>query len=151
LKLGWIGVGGPQSDVDRALAAYEVIADTYLSVATPVQAAAAELIEQGAMVRAQILTRVRRNLESLRKEASSYPAVSVLKVEGGWSAVIQVPQLRSEESLVLELLEKDDVLVHPGYFFDFSREAYVVVSLIVEPARFDQAITRVLARASGGS
>jgi aspartate/methionine/tyrosine aminotransferase len=73
----------------------------------------------------------------------------VLRVEGGWSAVAQVPQLRAEEALVLELLEKDDVLVHPGYFFDFDREAFVVVSLLVEPATFDRAVTRLLSRAAG--
>lgn len=149
LKLGWIGVGGPTSTVDEVLAAYEMVADTYLSVSTPVQAAAAELIEHGTAIRAQILTRVRRNLESLRALAAAHPSTSVLRVEGGWSAVLQVPQLRSEEALVLELLAKDDVLVHPGYFFDFDREAFVVVSLLVEPATFDRALTRLLARATG--
>jgi alanine-synthesizing transaminase len=151
LKLGWIGVGGPSAHVDEALAAFEVIADTYLSVSTPVQAAAADLIEQGTAIRAQILARVRRNIESLRKLAAAHPSATVLRVEGGWSAVIQVPQLRSEEALVLELLDKDEVLVHPGYFFDFDREAFVVVSLIVEPALFDRAIARLLARAAGAA
>jgi aspartate/methionine/tyrosine aminotransferase len=132
LKLGWIGFGGPSSKVDQA-----------------VQAAAADLIERGTAIRSQILARVQRNLESLRKLATAHPSVSVLRVEGGWSAVAQVPQLRAEEALVLELLEKDDVLVHPGYFFDFDREAFVVVSLLVEPATFDQAVTRLLARAAG--
>jgi aspartate/methionine/tyrosine aminotransferase len=149
LKLGWIGFGGPAAAVDQALAAYELIADTYLSVSTPVQAAAAELIEQGAAIRAQILARVRRNLDALRLQAAGFPALDVLRVEGGWSAVIQVPQLHGEESLVLELLDKDDVLVHPGYFFDFAKEAFLVVSLLVEPAPFDRAIAKVLKRAAG--
>src|SRR6185436_2789477 len=104
LKLGWIGVGGPPARVDEALAAYEIIADTYLSVSTPVQIAAADLIEQGAGIRAQILARVRRNLESLRKLSAAHPSTALLPVEGGWSAVLQVPQLRAEEALVLELL-----------------------------------------------
>ena len=51
-------------------------------------------------------------------------------------------------ALVLELLDKDDVLVHPGYFFDFPREAYLVVSLLIDPKQFDAAIGRVLARAA---
>ena len=72
-------------------------------------------------------------------------------VEGGWSAVLQVPAVRSEEALALELLEQDDVLVHPGYFFDFPKEAFVVVSLLVDPARFDAAIARLLARAAAGA
>jgi alanine-synthesizing transaminase len=149
VKLGWIGFGGPPAAVDRAIAAYELVADTYLSVSTPVQAAAAELIAHGAAVRAQILARVRRNLESLHALAASHPAVNVLRAEGGWTAVIQVPQLKSEEALTLELLEKDDVLVHPGYFFDFPREAFLVVSLLVEPGRFDRGVSRVLHRAAG--
>jgi aspartate/methionine/tyrosine aminotransferase len=151
LKLGWIGFGGPAADVDRALAAYEIIADTYLSVSTPVQAAAAQLIEHGTAMRTQILARVRRNLESLRTMAAAHPAANLLRVEGGWSAVLQVPQISSEESLVLALLDQDGVLVHPGYFFDFPREAYLVVSLLIDPRSFDQGITRVLARAAGAS
>lgn len=151
LKLGWIGVGGPTEKVDDALAAYEIVADTYLSVSTPVQAAAAELIESGAAIRAQIHARVRRNLDSLRKLSAGYPSIDVLRVEGGWSAVLQVPQLRSEEALVLDLLEHDNILVHPGYFFDFEREAFLVISLLIEPAAFDRAVALVMKRATGAA
>jgi len=151
VKFGWIGFGGPSNKVDVILAAYELIADTYLSVSTPVQVAAAELIERGAPIRAQILARLRRNLDALRTATASMPQLELLRVEGGWSAVLKVPRLRSEEALVLELLQKDDVLVHPGYFFDFASEAYLIVSLLVEPARFDQAVNRVLRRAGSPS
>ncbi|MSO35438.1 MAG: pyridoxal phosphate-dependent aminotransferase [Acidobacteria bacterium] len=150
VKLGWIGVGGPAAKVDATLAAYEIVADTYLSVSTPVQVAAPSLIEQGALVRAQILARVRQNLVTLRSHAGTFPAVNVLPVEGGWSVVLQVPAVRSEDALALELLEMDDVLVHPGYFFDFAREAYLVVSLLPPPAEFEQAVGRVLRRVSAG-
>lgn len=150
VKLGWIGVGGPAAKVDAALAAYEIVADTYLSVSTPVQVAAPSLIEQGALVRAQILARVRQNLVTLRSHAAAFPAVNVLPVEGGWSVVLQVPAVRSEDALALELLEMDDVLVHPGYFFDFAREAYMVVSLLPPPAVFEKAVGHVLHRVSAG-
>jgi aspartate/methionine/tyrosine aminotransferase len=149
VKLGWIGFGGPSERVDEVLAGYEIIADTYLSVSTPVQAAAADLIERGVSIRAQISARVKRNLEALRAAAAAFPAVTVLPVEGGWSAVIQVPSVVTEEALVLALLEHDGVLVHPGYFFDFPRESFIVVSLLVDPTVFDSAMARVLARASG--
>jgi alanine-synthesizing transaminase len=149
LKLGWIGFGGPSAKVDEAMAAYEIIADTYLSVSTPVQAAAAELVERGAAIRGQILARLKRNLESLRTQAAAFPAAAVLPVEGGWSAVLQVPSVESEEALVLDLLDQDDILVHPGYFFDFPREAFIVISLLVEPLLFDRAIARVLPRVAG--
>lgn len=149
IKLGWIGFGGPAHLVDETLAAYEMVADAFLSVSTPVQVAASDLIAAGAGIRAQILDRVSRNLAGLWAMAAAYPEIRVLPVEGGWSAVLQVPAVRSEEALVLDLLERDDVLVHPGYFFDFPREAFIVVSLLPEPSRFDRAIARVLARAAG--
>jgi len=151
LKLGWIGFGGPSHRLDAILGRYEIIADTYLSVSTPIQVAAAELIESGAAIRAQIIARLKRNLESLRAQAAAFPSIDVLPVEGGWSAVMQVPSVGPEEALVLELLEKDDVVVHPGYFFDFAREAFIVVSLLVEPTVFDKATARVLTRAAGRS
>jgi aspartate/methionine/tyrosine aminotransferase len=127
---------------------YELIADTYLSVSTPVQAALPELLDRGAAIRRQIQDRVARNLRALRAAAAVVPPITVLNVEGGWSAVLQVPSFRSEERLVLDLLINDQVLVHPGFFFDFAREAYLVVSLLIEPAVFDGAVARVLARAA---
>jgi len=151
VKLGWIGFGGPAEKVDAAMAAYEIVADTYLSVSTPVQVAAPSLIEQGALVRAQIQARIRENLATLRQLAAGFPSVAVLPVEGGWSAVLQVPAVRSEDALAMELLETDDVLVHPGYFFDFPREAYLVVSLLPAPSIFAPAVARVLRRASAGA
>ena len=150
VKLGWIGFGGPTHAVDDALSSYEIAADTYLSVSTPVQIAAPALIERGAAIREQIQARVKGNLEALRLRVKAFPSVDLLRVEGGWSAVLQVPSIASEESLVIDLLTRDGVLVHPGYFFDFAREAFVVVSLLVEPAVFTSGVERVLQRATRG-
>jgi len=135
----------------EALDALELIADNFLTVATPVQVALPELLQIAPRIRAAISERTRANLATLRRTFEALPAARVLPVEGGWSAVIQVPQLKAEEALVLELLDRDDVLVHPGYFFDFPREAYLVVSLLIDPKPFDHAIARVLARAAGGA
>jgi aspartate/methionine/tyrosine aminotransferase len=148
VKLGWIGFGGPGAEVDEAIANYEIIADTYLSVSTPVQLAAPALIERGAVVREQIRSRVTANLAALRERARAFPSIDVLPVEGGWSAVLQIPAIVSEEALALDLLTTHGVLVHPGYFFDFAREAFVVVSLLVEPSSFRVAIDRLLTRAT---
>ena len=148
LKLGWIGFSGPNQRVGELINAYEIIADTYLSVATPVQIALAHLLEEGAAIRRQIQERIVRNLAALRRAAAQHPAVSVLRVEGGWSAVVKVPSYRSEDALVLELLVEDHVLVHPGYFFDFENEAFVVISLLADPDVFDRATARFLARAT---
>ncbi len=148
LKLGWIAFGGPSNRVDDVMGAYEVVADTYLSVSTPVQTALPQLLDLSTAIRSQIQARVRRNLGALREAAAHAPSIAVLNAEGGWSAVLQVPAYRGEEALVLELLTEDHVLVHPGFFFDFEREAYLIISLLVEPGEFDCGVARVLARAS---
>lgn len=148
VKLGWLALHGPETQVEKLLQGLDVVADTYLSVSTPVQIAAPELLERGADVRDQIQQRTQRNLRALREAAAQVAEVSVLPVEGGWSATVRVPNYRSEEVLILELMTAERVLVHPGYFFDFEREAFMIVSLLVEPAVFDAAVGRVLARAA---
>lgn len=144
VKLGWIAVDGPEPVVAEALQRLELICDTYLSVSTPVQAAAPRLLAEGVVVRDTILARVRGNDLTLRRSAERFPSVEPLRTEAGWSAVLRVPATRTEEELVLELLERDDVLVHPGYFFDFPREAYIVLSLLPEPDVFAEGVRRLL-------
>jgi aspartate/methionine/tyrosine aminotransferase len=144
LKLGWCVVGGPPAERDAALAALEMVADSYLSVGTPVQVAAPALLSVGASIRDAIQIRIRRNLERLRALRQAAPACEVLRAEGGWSAVLRVPATREEESLVLDLLRDERVLVHPGYFFDFPSEAYLVLSLLPAEDVFADAVGRVL-------
>lgn len=147
-KLAWIAFGGPDARIADVMTAYELIADTYLSVSTPVQIALPHLLRQGAIVRDQIRQRIAENLAHLRAAVAHAPAVSVLDLEGGWSAVLRVPSYESEESLVLKLLTSAHVFVHPGYFFDFDRESFLVVSLLTPPDRFAAGIARVLERVS---
>jgi hypothetical protein len=144
LKLAWIVAGGPADARDEALTALELVADSYLSVATPVQVAAPHLLRAGASVRAAVHQRIRQNLDALRAATRAFPACDVLRTEGGWSAVVRVPATRREEALVVDLLEHERILVHPGYFFDFPREAYVVVSLLPQPTVFADACARLL-------
>jgi aspartate/methionine/tyrosine aminotransferase len=147
VKLGWIAVDGPAALVRDAIDRLEVICDAYLSVSTPVQMAASSLIAAGAHVRARILERIRANLAVLQRLAAAHPAIHVLPVEAGWSAVLRVPSTRSEEDLVLALIDEDGVLAHPGFFFDFAHEAFLVVSLLPEPAAFAEGVRRLLERA----
>jgi alanine-synthesizing transaminase len=140
VKLGWIAVGGPAPLVADALERLETICDAYLSVSTPVQVAAPDLLRAGASVRTQIQARVRENYAQLTARASASPACAVMPVEAGWYAVMQVPALASEDTIVLDLLDETGVLVHPGYFFDFEREAFLVVSLLPEPEVFSSAV-----------
>jgi alanine-synthesizing transaminase len=144
LKLAWLVAGGPPEACARALTGLELIADSFLSVSTPVQVAAPTLLECGAAIRAQIHQRVRDNLAMLRDLARSFPACEVLKVEGGWSAVVRVPATRTEDQLILGLLDTEGVVVHPGYFFDFAREAFLVMSLLPPTEMLREGALRLL-------
>jgi aspartate/methionine/tyrosine aminotransferase len=149
VKLGWMLVDGPPPLAAEALARLELVSDTYLSVSTPVQVAAPQLIAAGRGIRAAITARVRENLDGLRRAVAAHPAITLRDPEGGWSAVLEVPATMSDEALVLRILETH-VLVHPGYFFDFARGAFLVVSLLPRPEIFRDALARMLPIAAGG-
>lgn len=142
MKLGWVVVSGPDAMRREALEKLEWIADTYLSVSTPVQCAASALLTAGEGVQSQIRQRSAQNLAFAGELLRDSP-MNVLAVEGGWYITLQVPRVRSEEEWVLELLDRADVLVQPGFFYDFSSEAFLVVSLLTDPEIFREGLTRV--------
>jgi hypothetical protein len=142
MKLGWIVVSGPDRLRREAFDKLEWIADTYLSVSTPVQCAAARLLEAGEPVQRQIRRRTAANL-AFAREALAGSAATILAVEGGWYITLQLPRIRSEEDWALELLEKEGVLTQPGFFYDFESEAFLIVSLLTAPEAFREGITRL--------
>jgi alanine-synthesizing transaminase len=146
LKLGWIVIGGPAGARAAAAGRLELIADTYLSVNTPVQHAAPRLLAGAAGAQAQIRSRTAANLDQLRAAIGSESACRILDLEGGWYATLQVPRIRTEEEWCTQLLLADDVVVQPGFFYDFEKEAFLVVSLLPEPAVFREGVARLLAR-----
>ena len=146
VKVGWIAVDGPDDQVAAALERLEFVCDAYLSVSTPAQIALGDLIDAGGAVRGQIRTRTQRNYRVLQQAAAAYPTVAVLQADAGWSVVMRVPSNRPEEQIVLELLEQDRILVHPGFFFDFPHEAFLVLSLLPPESEFAEAVPRLLER-----
>jgi alanine-synthesizing transaminase len=144
-KLGWIRVGGPAAERRRIVAALERVADAYLSVSTPVQRALGDLLALAPAIRAGILERLHRNLVALEGAFGGLPAVQILRPEGGWSVVLRVPRLVTDEELVLGALRHAEVLVHPGYFFDFETDGFLVLSLLPEPGDFAQGARRLAA------
>jgi aspartate/methionine/tyrosine aminotransferase len=147
MKLGWIAIDGPGRLVDEALERLELICDTYLSVSTPVQVAAPDLIAAGSDGRQRVRDRIRGNYVQLLQAAEPHPSIEVLTADAGWSAVLRIPSRGTEEQFMLDLLEHDGVVVHPGFFFDFPREAYLIVSLLPDPGEFREGIARLLERA----
>ncbi len=143
LKLGWMVISGPDTERAQAFERLELISDTYLSVGAPVQHALPRLLETGAGIRAEIAVRTRDNLAWLRS-ALRDTAFHVLEVEGGWYATVRAPRILSEEEWTLELLERHNVLVQPGFFFDFDQEAYLVLSLLTAPGILREGVRRLM-------
>jgi len=141
MKLGWIAGGGP--DHAAALEGLEWIADTFLSVSTPIQWALPRMLAAAGIVQEQIRERTRENLERLRHTFDG-SACRCLATEGGWYAILEVPRIRSEEEWTLHLLARGDVLVQPGFFYDFESEAFLVLSLLTPPAIFAEGLRRIL-------
>jgi alanine-synthesizing transaminase len=145
MKLAWIAVNGPLTAKAEALARLEVIADTFLSVSTPVQVAAPTLLAQRHSFQSQLMTRVRHNLAELDRELSEQKSCGRLAVEAGWYAVLRVPVTKSDNELALELLQEDTIYVHPGHFYDFPGDGNLILSLITPERDFAEGLEKLLA------
>lgn len=148
MKLGWLVVSGPKAELETALERLEVIADTYLSVSAPLAHALPALLKLRNTVQPRIMERLRSNLCWLDQQSASCSAVTRLKVEGGWYAVLKILGAASDEDWVVDLLRADGVLVHPGHFYDFPEEGHLVISLLTDERVFREGISRILARLS---
>ena len=149
MKLGWMVVNGPEELVRPALGRLEVLADTYLSVGTAVQQAAPVLLAQRPAIQQELLERIRANLEHLDQCAEG-SACSRLPAEGGWYAVLRVPETLDDEEWAVRLMEEEGVYVHPGHLFHFSGGAYLVLSLIVGQESFSEGVGRLLRVVAAG-
>jgi len=146
MKVAWIAASGPADKVTAALGRLEIIADTYLSMNAPIQLAMPVLLEQGKSIQPLLLDRLRTNLAELDRQLTLQKACQRLQLEGGWYAVLRVPVTQSDEDLAIDLLRKVSVLVHPGHFYDFPSDGYLIASLITPPKDFREGIERVLGR-----
>ncbi|HEY2915351.1 MAG TPA: pyridoxal phosphate-dependent aminotransferase, partial [Candidatus Angelobacter sp.] len=144
MKFAWLAVSGPEAEKREALARLEMIADTYLSLNAPIQLAAPVLLRQRKQFQQQLMTRVRANLAELDAQLTGNQHVSRLAVEGGWYAVLRIPATRPDEDLAIELLQTHDVYLHPGHYYNFPGDGYLVVSLITPEQEFKEGIRRLL-------
>jgi alanine-synthesizing transaminase len=145
MKVGWIAAFGPEAELREALGRLEVVADTFLSMNAPVQCALPAWLESAGVMQEQIRTRTRGNLWALDEVLARFPMVTRLEVEAGWYAVLRVPALGRDEDLAVRLVEERGVSVHPGYFFGFSGEGWLVVSLLTPEEEFRRGVEEICA------
>jgi alanine-synthesizing transaminase len=143
MKLAWMVVSGPRALAQIAVERLEIITDTYLSPSTPVQLALPKFLELRHELQTQLRRRISINLEVLDSVLRESKLITRLEREGGWYAVLRVPATGSDEDLAVALLERGSVLVHPGHFFDFPKDGFLVVSLITPEQQFQEGVWRV--------
>ncbi|HEY8715020.1 MAG TPA: pyridoxal phosphate-dependent aminotransferase [Candidatus Acidoferrum sp.] len=143
MKVAWFVAGGPEHLKKSATARLEMIADTFLSMNAPVQLAIDTLLDQRHSFHEQCLQRVRKNLAQLDEQLSRQKLCSRLQIEGGWYATLQIPRTISEDDLAFDLLQANGAYVHPGHFYDFPADGYLVVSLITPEAEFAAGLAAV--------
>jgi aspartate/methionine/tyrosine aminotransferase len=143
-KVAWLACTGPEELVKAAVERLEVISDTYLSLNTPTQLAVPTLLGQRHSMQKQLSERVRNNRSQLASQLVGHKSCNLLESDGGWYAVLQVPIDKSDEDLAIQLISEQQVIVHPGHFFDFPRDGFLVLSLIASPAEFREGVTRIL-------
>jgi aspartate/methionine/tyrosine aminotransferase len=149
MKVAWVVTSGPDLQKAEALARLEVIADTYLSMNAPIQHAIPAMLEARRSIHSQLMGRIKSNLASLDKNIAQQTLCQRLVIEGGWYAVLRVPNLGSDEDLAITLLRETDVLVQPGHFYNFPNDGYLIASLITPEDQFAEGIERTLRHIAG--
>jgi alanine-synthesizing transaminase len=144
MKVAWVVTSGPEQQVSPAMARLEVIADTYLSMNAPVQWAVPVMLQQRKRIHQQLMERIQSNLAELGRRLAGQPSCRRLDIEGGWYAVLRVPVTRSDEELAIQLVRERSVVVHPGHFYDFESDGYLILSLITKQDEFAEGIRRLL-------
>jgi aspartate/methionine/tyrosine aminotransferase len=145
LKLSWIVMEGPEKEVRECRERIEVIADSYLSVNSPVQAALPKLLEWAPDFRSQVLDRILANRRSLEEALANQEHLRLWPAQGGWYALVEVKNhAENDEALAIELLKKEGVLTHPGGFYDLVGGTFLVLSLLPPGPIFAEGIGRMV-------
>lgn len=131
MKLSWIIISGEERIKQEAIERLELVSDTFLSVSIPIQNSLKEFFKYGEKLKSIIINRIKENYLILKEYFKDSP-VRVLDTSGGWSTILELPRIISEEEWVNRLISEENCLVYPGYFFDFEREAFCSLSLIIE-------------------
>ncbi|TGK21009.1 pyridoxal phosphate-dependent aminotransferase [Leptospira fluminis] len=145
MKLSWIHVDGPESWKTECKERLEIISDTYLSVASPIQHALSDLMPWRKLIQGQVLRRISRNLKILSGMIPSAEKIRYRPPMAGWYAVLESDFFLEQETFCLRLLEKEHTLVHPGCMFGFPEDhPAIVLSLLPETEIIEAGIAKIL-------
>ncbi len=143
MKLSWVVISGEKNQKDEAIGRLELISDTFLSVSIPIQNSLRAFFEFGNILKTQLIKRIKENYFTLKEYFENSP-IRVLTTSGGWSTILELPRILSEEEWIKKLIIEENCLFYPGYLFDFEREAFCSLSLIIEKAILEKGIDSII-------
>ncbi len=128
MKIGWMAVSGDEALVKKSVAALELISDTFLPVNEIAQVAVPDIFRRGV----DFLKSYKSWVSQCRAAAlEGLKGLSFVPPRGGF--YITIPIAHDEEEAAATLLEKEGILVHPGYFYDIAPD-HLVMTFIDEPS-----------------
>jgi alanine-synthesizing transaminase len=128
MKIGWMAVTGDETLVKKSLGALELISDTFLPVNEIAQFAVPQIFQRGRDFLKQYIGWIAQcraaALEGLKD-------MTFVEPRGGF--YITVPIGLDEDDVASQLLERERILVHPGYFYDIPPD-HLVMTFIDDPS-----------------
>ncbi len=121
VKVGWILMSGDRAQVKRARAALEMISDTYLPVNEIMQFALPNIFELGKPFLAELKARIRSQRQIAMTALSG---CKLVRPRAGF--YLTLPVSGDEEDIALDLLERKNILVHPGHYYEIEGKHLVL-------------------------
>ncbi len=148
VKIGWIYASGPHEMLEEAVRRLDYIADDFLPMSSLITAQIPALLTVADNQTQNIAVRCQGNYEWLknytRNTSATRGLVSVLRAEGGWSALLRLPSSLDDDLVGERLLDTLHAMSAPGYFFDFHANGYMAISLLPEAKIFSTIMTKTI-------
>ncbi len=139
VKIGWMAVTGSSALVSKTMKALEMISDTFLPVSEVAQFSLPTILNSSRPFQKKYVSQVKERMEAIVELLTKVPEVEFCRPEGGFFLTLRWKKEGiADEDVALSLLKNDQLLVHPGYFYDMEPR-HLVLSLVNPPARIKQA------------
>lgn len=148
LKLGWIAIRGAPGAVEGAYRELELANDTFLSCSGLSQALLPSMFAIGAPFQRRMRACLQRNRDMLCACVEPIAGVSLLPPHGGIHGIMRLDPIAlkrdmDDENMAVDLLEREGVYLHPGYFYGIDDGCAFVLSILKHPTELEAGLTRL--------
>lgn len=149
LKLGWVVVTGPRHQ--EYVEALERSADAFLSCSQTAQNTLPALVKRGGRFIQSFRKYVELNRDLTIQMLQKHPRISFHKPEGGFYLFAKITDVKdkngsniTDEEFVIDLLKRAGIFAHPGYFYDYDKDIYLLISLLLPPKKLKATLQKII-------